>query len=375
MESKKTLNDSFYTHIEMNEVNKVLSDENTLEILESVRINPLDELPPPPVCLRIEQNGEYSTIGTLGNFSLIIGKAKSRKTFFINIALATATKNDLVLNRFRGILPKEQSEVIYFDTEQGKHHVLKAVKRVCNMSSNNVPDNLKAYGLRKFKPSERLKLIEKAIYSNDKLSFVVIDGIRDLVTSINDEEQATMLTSKLLKWTEEQNIHIMCVLHQNKGDNNARGHLGSEVTNKAETVLSITKDENNKDISIVEAEFCRDKEPDAFAFSIDEFGIPFLIEDWEMKKQANQKVEKILPSNFPNSKHYEILDKIFLIEPELTYSEFCSGIQAGFGKFNISIGENKAKMFVKHYSQNGFVEMKPKQKNNKTIYKLVSPLS
>ena len=69
-----------------------------------------------------------------------------------------------------------------------------------------------------------------------------------------------MIASKLLKWTEEKNIHVVTVLHQNKNDGNARGHLGSELVNKAETVLSVTKDSKEKDISIVEAEYCRNKE-------------------------------------------------------------------------------------------------------------------
>ena len=40
----------------------------------------------------------------------------------------------------------------------------------------------------------------------------------------------------------EYDLHIHCVLHLNKGDNNVRGHIGTEMSNKAETVLVINKD-------------------------------------------------------------------------------------------------------------------------------------
>ena len=186
------------------------------------KINVNEIIPPPQIAWSLSNiNSEGKAIlGTLGNFSLIIGKAKAKKSFFVNIAVSSALSKDLLLGRFESDLPQEQSEVLYFDTEQGKHHVQKAIKRICEQIKIPEPPNLTAYFLRSLKPSERLDFIEKEIYRNDKIGFVVIDGIKDLVTSINDEEQATMITSKLLKWTEERNIHIITVLHQNKGDNN-----------------------------------------------------------------------------------------------------------------------------------------------------------
>src|SRR5690606_11735047 len=128
------------------------------------------------------------------------------------------------------------------------------------------PNNLKVYGLRCFKPSERLELIEHAIYTLPYVGLVVIDGIKDLINSINDEAEATMISSKLLKWTEEKNIHVINVLHQNKTADHARGHIGTELINKAETVLSVNVDEKDKGISIMTAEQTRNKEPQPFAF-------------------------------------------------------------------------------------------------------------
>ena len=39
------------------------------------------------------------------------------------------------------------------------------------------------------------------------------------------------------------------ILHQNKGDENARGHIGTELNNKAETVLLVEKDKGDADTS------------------------------------------------------------------------------------------------------------------------------
>ena len=72
-----------------------------------------------------------------------------------------------------------------------------------------------------------------------------------MVHDINNPGESTTVISYLMTWPGERDIHIHTVLHQNKGDENARGHIGTELSNKAETWLQVEKDENNLDISMV----------------------------------------------------------------------------------------------------------------------------
>jgi hypothetical protein len=291
---------------EMNS-SQIIHKKLRLEYLIDVK----EEIPEPQIALSVLnlKSGGDVIIGSLGDFGLVIGKAKSRKSFFISIAIATALGKDLILNRFQNHLPLEKSDVLYFDTEQSKYYVQKAVKRVCTQVNVPEPKNLHAFYLRSLSPKERLQFIENEIYSNDKVGFVVIDGIKDLITSINDENEASMMTSKLLKWTEERQIFILTVLHQNKNDENARGHIGTELINKAQTVLSITKDEKDKNISIVEANYCRNKEPEAFAFEINEFGIPIEVENFEIRTATNKS--KFDFAELENYKLFELLNDVF----------------------------------------------------------------
>lgn len=108
------------------------------ELLKELRVNPTDELKPPQGAWK-QINDNDIVLGTLGNFSLIIGKAKSRKSFFINIAVSTVLSEDVILNQFKGVLPNEQSTVLYFDTEQGKYHVQLALKRICEQINISEP--------------------------------------------------------------------------------------------------------------------------------------------------------------------------------------------------------------------------------------------
>jgi hypothetical protein len=337
--------------------------------LQDALVDLSKSLQPPPVCLSIIQKGQAATIGTLGNFSMIIGKAKSRKTFFITIAIAAATKNDLVLGQFKGSLPIGQHNVLFFDTEQGDYHVQLATKRICSISGQQSPENLLVYGLRKYKPSERLKMIEYAINTIPDIGLIVIDGIKDLVTSINDEEQATSIASFLLKWSEEKNIHIIVVLHQNKGDQNARGHLGTELQNKAETVLSITKDSECNDISIVQAEYCRDRDPEPFAFEIDGNGLPVLSENWEIKSSKTEATN-FSPAKFGEDWHKANLKDVFKDDRKLKHGELITELRLQFQGLNKQIGDNKAKEFIRYYLNEEMIKKEGKDRSPTSLYYL-----
>ena len=304
-------------------------------------------------------------LGTLGDFGLIIGKAKSRKSFFISIAVSTALGNDAILNRFKSYLPPDKNEVIYFDTEQSKYYVQKAVKRICTQVDQPEPKNLHAFHLRSLNPAERLQFIETEIYSNDKIGFVVIDGIKDLVTSINDESEATMIASKLLKWTEERNIYLLTVLHQNKSDSNARGHIGTELINKAQTVLSVTKAENDNEISIVEPLQCRDIEPEVFAFEINEFGIPVIAENFEIRTETNKN--KFDVTNMEDFKKYQLLTEVFSKGESFSYGKLVEQLQIAYkNQFKNSIGINRTKLLITDCSNNDWL----KQEKDKAPYTL-----
>jgi hypothetical protein len=106
-----------------------------------------------------------------------------------------------------------------------------------------------------------MQLIELALKTVENIGLLIIDGIADVSSKgVNDEEEATMISSKLLKWTSDYNIHAVTVLHQNKHDDTLRGHLGSYLVQKAETVISLTKDEYDKNSSIVEPVMTRNIE-------------------------------------------------------------------------------------------------------------------
>jgi hypothetical protein len=72
------------------------------------------------------------------------------------------------------------------------------------------------------------------------LRAVLIDGFADLLGSVNDEEQAIELVRDLMATALKQEVAIIGVLHLNPGsDEKSRGHLGSQLGRKSQTVLLI----------------------------------------------------------------------------------------------------------------------------------------
>ncbi len=346
---------------------KGLSDEQIQEIAKASKLDLKTDVEKPPHCLWIDGQPAF----VLRDISTTIGKAKSRKTFATGLLVASLVGNTDIQGRIRGGLPEDKRNVLYFDTEQSSYYAQRSARRIYGLLDKNyyhdTLPNFHVYSLRPFTPQERLQIIEYLIYNTPNLGFVIIDGIRDLITSINDEEQATMITSKLLKWSTERMIHISCVLHMNKGDNNARGHVGTELMNKSLTVLGVSKVEKNEEYSIIEPIATRDREFKPIVFGIDEEGLPYILSDNDsdaLKTETGREKAK-QPTDWTNEQHAGILERMFTKEPQMKYGDFVLAVQNAYS----NIGEKKAQRFVAHFKSEGLVKWK--KKGNATMYSMV----
>jgi hypothetical protein len=317
------------------------------EIWEKSRLRITDEFTAPPVILRIDD----SIIGTLGNFSASTGKAKSKKTFNICAIVASALCNSLVMN-YRASVPENKRNILYVDTEQSPFHCLRVLRRIlllAELRTDKQPDNLEFLSLRKYDPQTRLLIIEEAINKTANLGLVIIDGIRDLAYDINSPSESTTIITKMMQWTDERQIHIHTVLHLNKGDDNTRGHLGTELNNKAETVLQITKDEFDNDISSVCSMFIRDRDFEPFAFRINKDSLPELIEDYQPQQPMKKKGFDY--KEVSEEKHREALESAFSIGENLSYGSLIDRIRICYSAIGCDCGINKAKK-IKQFLSN-----------------------
>ena len=126
---------------------------------------------------------------------------------------------------------------------------------------------------------------------------VVIDGVADLQRNTNDLEESDALVDELMKLSTQAQTHIISVLHTNPGSDKARGHLGSSLQRKCESVLFVHR---VGDCTIVEPQFCRNEPFERFAFTVSEEGIPRLAEIPTQTEERNQ-VLRVLEEAFGGS--------------------------------------------------------------------------
>lgn len=281
-----------------------------------------------------------STIGTLGNFSASIGKAKSKKTFNVSAIAAAALKNGTVLH-YRACFPEGKRKILYVDTEQGKNHcqiVLNRILKLAGLPKDCDADNLTMLALRKYSPEIRLAITEEAIGMIPDLGLVIIDGIRDFIHDINSPGESTDVISKFMQWTDDRQIHIHTVLHQNKNDEHARGHVGTELNNKAETVLQITKSTQDGNISEVKAAHIRDRDFEPFAFRINDSALPEVVDGYVFQQP---KQEKSFPlTELTEQQHRTALENGFGKRTVQGYSNVIQALKQGYASIGYERGRN-----------------------------------
>ena len=326
------------------------SDEELESYLSKGEIKATDKVTIPPKILFVGD----CTIATFGNFSASTGKAKSKKTFNISAMVAAAVTNTTVLN-YRACLPEGKRKILYFDTEQSKYHCHNVLERIYKLSGLSVKKDdprLLFWGLREYTPKLRIALIDYALRKHQEVGLVIIDGLRDLMYDINNGKEATDVMTVLMAWTSVYDLHIHTVLHLNKNDNNPRGHIGTELENKAETVLIISKNLQNNSISEVRPMHMRDKEFSTFAFHIDDNKLPVL--DNGISVTVVKRREKSLVS-LDNEVHQEILSKAFKNNSPTRYSDLVEMVSCAYEDAGYKRGTNGIKDLLKLLSGKGII--------------------
>lgn len=242
--------------------------DDDIKLLQQAEIDLSIDIPSPPPVL---YQGDKVMISK-GDFSVVVGAAKSRKTFCVSAMVGAYLCADEYMNMSS---PNDAGSVLWIDTEQSIYHAAKVAKRVCRISglpTNQKTDRFRMLCFREYEPGKRRELTDKAIRLY-RPSLVVVDGAADLIMDVNDSSESAKLATMFMDITKELDNHIVTVLHTNPGGDKPRGHLGTNFLNKAQALFIVRAD---GDISTVSVERCRDIAVDDFAFAVSKEGLPVL---------------------------------------------------------------------------------------------------
>mgnify|MGYP000915452644 CR=1 FL=1 len=255
-------------------------------IAEECAIDTNDVMEYPPTALSLGEKtiqakgGDITMpipIGTYGNFSFVQAPPKSKKTFFVSLLASVYLSGG---NNFGGQLKGHRDGrcLMHFDTEQGHWHAQRVFKRVQDMSNTKEVGCYHTYALRTIGYKERLQFIEHCLEQNKgKNGLVIIDGVADLVSDVNNLEESNLCVQKIMQLSAKYDCHIITVIHSNYGSDKPTGHLGSFLEKKTENQIQLEINTVNKEWITVSCKRSRGYAFETFSFSINEFGLPFVV--------------------------------------------------------------------------------------------------
>lgn len=265
--------------IEQNEIKKFDPRE-----IEKYRVRVTDDIPKPDVVLSINSQ----IVATRKNIFGITGKAKVGKSFLMTLLTGSVLKKG-EFGTLESYLPKGKDKILYFDTEQSNYHVSLLLQRIKKIVGDSKMDNLLMYAFDAVPTTERYAFVEYLIHTTEGVGLVIIDGIADLVHSVNDEIIAVNLADSLRRWATVNDVAIGYVLHQNPSDSSKmRGHLGTVLMNKSESVIQIQSAPDNDSIKIVDTTQTRNRKPEAWSFEIIDGQPEIMTELYQEEKKSNK---------------------------------------------------------------------------------------
>lgn len=295
------------------------AEELRAEELRPYWLDPREDYPEPFYML--EYNGV--PFSTIGGIQAISGQKKNGKSFVLTQLMAAILGNGTELTeqylpglrvpeRTIEYLDKERRPdmtdeerkknpyvpcVLYVDTEMEKLNSAKVLRRVhwlCGWDMKQPNPRFNVLWLKNMPRDEeekphvrRWRLIKSAIEMVNP-DVVFIDGIRDLLSSINDEQTAVEIISEMTMLAEERKMCIWNALHQNprfnpeSEDTKMRGWTGTELGNKVSDTLVSIKSKTASGVTFtVKQQDARGKDLDDWKFEVTDdagnLGIPKII--------------------------------------------------------------------------------------------------
>ncbi|MES2592706.1 MAG: hypothetical protein V4608_12545 [Bacteroidota bacterium] len=158
--------------------------------------------------------------------------------------------------------------VLYVDTERNqKDQYPNAIQKIKLNAGYSIESEIKNFDfislieVSRIERFEALKeYLETVREKFDNHIVIVLDVITDCISNFNDPNETMKLIDLLNMMINEFNVTFICLIHENpsSGDK-ARGHLGTEIMNKASTVMQIgfEKDKNQKDSELIKVNYLK----------------------------------------------------------------------------------------------------------------------
>lgn len=258
----------------MNNMRNIESLEHTLALIIQAKEMIREKLPTDiefdqPIITRNEQG-----IITPNTINMIQGKAGSHKSRLVETfssAIISPKQDDSFLGFMRPYYPAEKFLLLYIDTERNiKDQYPKALQRIIKQSGltfENYRNYLDYISLIPIDRAMRLAATEGYIntlrYNHNKHLVIVLDVISDCISDFNQSSESMKLIDYMNVLINDYDVTFICVIHENpSSEEKARGHLGTELRNKASTVIQIgfkKRPGSREDSDVIKVRFLKNR--------------------------------------------------------------------------------------------------------------------
>jgi len=347
--------------------NMTLSGEDVAVVrnnFNNYRILISDEIPNPTPIIKLGGR----TIAHKADMSTMTGKAKSGKTYFLSAIITAALNPEYYEGHLEVNLPTERPKIIWIDTEQSdfwSQQILYRVKR-SGVSPELIDDNIIYLNCRDLSVNQikAVTYVAMDMYSSES-AFLILDGSRDLVESINDDVEAKNLSRWLPEMAKKYDMNISTVLHQNPAGGEGsklRGTLGTEFMNKSEFTVEIKVHEKDKDVYIASSMLSRDIGSDEHCFIIEDGILQFT--DAPVADSRTEKSQQMHQMDIDDLKL--LTREVFKFKTAMSQANLRVKIQGYLlEKQNMNIGLQKiVAEWLPHLDNKGLIKIDEKNQNS-----------
>lgn len=157
--------------------------------------------------------------------------------------------------------------VVYVDTERNLSeqlpYALQTIQMKAGYNRDDHPNNFEYISLLQINRKERFATLDEYLThfrkSTNNPLFIVLDVSTDCIEDFNRSDKSMELIDHMNMVINDHNVIFLCLIHENPKSDKARGHFGTELMNKASTVMQVgyEKDASQNDTDIIRVKYLK----------------------------------------------------------------------------------------------------------------------
>jgi hypothetical protein len=195
------------------------------------------------------------------------GVHKSRLAENICAAFLKLNGNQNELLGFSRLNFNATHTVVYVDTERNLSEqlpfALQSIQMKAGYNRADHPSNFEYISLLQINRKDRFAALDEYLNHLKKSIqsplFIVLDVSTDCIEDFNKTDKSMELIDLMNIAINEHNVIFLCLIHENPKSDKARGHFGTELMNKASTVMQVgfEKDDKQNDTDLIHVKYLK----------------------------------------------------------------------------------------------------------------------